>query len=402
MIIAAKKIIVGDGKTVLDGSAVYVNDRGRIEKVGKLSELKDLYPDQKVIEYPEHTLLPGLIDVHAHLGHWGCRPASSVMNDYMMAYITQKHAQDAFTRGVTSIREVGSPEGVCQTMKAASEMGFFKIPKMEYCGAALCVTGGHGSSFGLGEGVEETDGTDALRKAIRTRVKHGSRWIKIMTSHRSDVCEYSQAELDAAADECHRLGIKAMVHSGTQPSIGMCIKAGMDTIEHATFITREQLQEMIDKGISWTPTILPYTTIFHMMEKKCEGMEEKPREYYYCKAAADMYKEHFKEYYDTGVLVAAGTDNITADGRTDLYVAKELAYMVEYGLTPLQAVRVGTMNGAKVLGTEDQVGQIKEGLCADILIVDGDASEEIGALENVNTVYLDGDIVYRRQKVNET
>jgi len=67
MIIAAKKIIVGDGKTVLDGSAVYVNDRGRIEKVGKLSELKDLYPDQKVIEYPEHTLLPGLIDVHAHL-----------------------------------------------------------------------------------------------------------------------------------------------------------------------------------------------------------------------------------------------------------------------------------------------------------------------------------------------
>lgn len=76
--------------------------------------------------------------------------------------------------------------------------------------------------------------------------------------------------------------------------------------------------------------------------------------------------------------------------------------MVEYGLTPLQAVRVGTMNGAKVLGTEDQVGQIKEGLCADILIVDGDASEEIGALENVNTVYLDGDIVYRRQKVNET
>lgn len=397
MIIAAKKIVTGDGSTVLENSAVYVNGNGKIEKIGTVCELKGLYPDEEIVEYSESTLLPGLIDLHAHLGHWGCnpRPAPSVMNDYMMAYITQKHAQAAFTRGVTTIREVCSPEGVCQTMKAASEMGFFKIPRMEYCGSGLCITGGHGSAFGLGEGVEETDGEVALRKAIRTRVKHGSKWIKIMTSHRSDICEYSQEELNAAVDECHRLGIKITVHSGTQPSIGMCIKAGFDTIEHATFVTKEQVQEMIDKGLAWTPTILPYTTIYHNMEKKCEGMEEKPMEYYYCKAAADMYKEHFKEYYDMGVLVGAGTDNVTTEG-TDLYVAKELAYMVEYGLTPLQAIQVGTMNGAKVLNMEDKVGQIKEGLLADILIVDGDASTDIGALEHINTVYLNGEMVYTK------
>ena len=397
MIIAAKKIVTGDGSTVLENSAIYVNKNGEIEKIGTVFELKELYPDEEVTEYPESTLLPGLIDLHAHIGHWGCspKPISSVMNDYMMAYITQKHAQKAFTRGVTTIREVGSPEGVCQTMKAASEMGFFKIPRMEYCGSGLCITGGHGSSFGLGEGVEETDGEEALRKAIRIRVKHGSKWIKIMTSHRSDVCEYSQEELNAAVDECHRLGIKITVHSGTQPSIGMCIKAGFDTIEHATFVTREQIQEMIEKGLAWTPTILPYTTIYKDMEKKCEGMDERPVEYYYCKAAADMYKEHFKEYYDMGVLVGSGTDNVTAEG-TDLYVAKELAYMVEYGITPLQAIQIGTMNGAKVLDMEDKVGQIKEGLWADILIVDGDASEDIEALENINTVYLGGEKVYSK------
>lgn len=397
MIIAAKKIITGDGSTVLENSAVYVNRKGKIEKIGAFSELKEQYPEEEIKEYPESTLLPGLIDLHAHLGHWGCRPAPSVQNDYMMAYITQKHAQDAFKRGVTTIREVCSPEGVCQTMQAASEMGFFKIPRMEYCGSGLCITGGHGSSFGLGEGVEETDGETALRKAIRTRVKHGSKWIKIMTSHRSDICEYSQEELNAAVDECHRLGIKITVHSGTQPSIGMCIKAGFDTIEHATFITKEQLQEMIEKGLAWTPTILPYTTIYKNMEKKYEGVEEKPGEYYYCKAAADMYKEHFKEYYDMGVLVGAGTDNITPDGRTDLHVAKELAYMVEYGLTPLQAIQVGTMNGAKVLDMQEKVGQIKEGLCADLLIVNGDASRDIQAIENINTVYLNGEMVYRKQ-----
>lgn len=365
MIITAKKIITGDGKTVLTDSAVYVKENGKIGKIGTVSELKVLYPEEEVVDYPNSTLLPGLVDLHAHLGHWGCRPAPSVMNDYMMAYITQKHAQDAFKRGVTTLREVCSPEGVCQTMKAASEMGFFKIPRMEYCGSGLCITGGHGSSFGLGEGVEETDGASALRKAIRTRVKHGSKWIKIM------------------------------VHSGTQPSIGMCIKAGFDTIEHATFVTKEQLQEMIDKGISWTPTILPYTTIYNNMEKKCAGMEEKPVEYYYCKAAADMYKEHFKEYYDMGVLVGAGTDNITPDGRTDLHVAKELAYMVEYGLTPLQAIQVGTMNGAKVLDMEEKTGQVKEGLFADILIVDGDVEKDIEALEKVQTVYLGGEVVYQ-------
>lgn len=393
MIITAKKIITGDGSTVLKDAAVFVNEKGRIEKIGKASELKGMYPDEELTEYPESTLLPGLIDLHAHLGHWACRPP--VMNDYMMAYITQKHAGDAFKRGVTSIREVCSPEGVCMTMKAAADMGFFKIPRMEYCGSGLCITGGHGSSFGLGEGVEETDGIAGLQKAIRTRVKHGSKWIKIMTSHRSNICEYSQEELNAAVSECHRLGIKIMVHSGTQPSIGMCIKAGFDTIEHATFATREQIQEMADKGIAWTPTILPYTTIYQNMEKKCEGMEEKPREYYYCKAASDMYKEHFKEYYDMGVMIGAGTDNIASDGRTDLYVAKELAYMVEYGITPLQAIQAGTMNGARVLDMEDKVGQIKEGLYADILLVDGDAEENIGALENVNTVYLNGEVVYR-------
>lgn len=395
MIITAKKVITGDGQTVLTDAAVYVDGSGKIGKIGKVTELKELYPEEYVVDYPNSTLLPGLIDLHAHLGHWGCRPASAVQTDYMMAYITQKHAQAAFERGVTTLRDVGSPEGVCQNMKAAAEMGFFKIPRMEYCGSALCITGGHGSSFGLGEGVEETDGEAALRKAIRTRVKHGSKWIKIMTSHRSDVCEYSQEELNAAAEECHRLGVKITVHSGTQPSIGMCIKAGFDTIEHATFITKEQLQEMIDKGLAWTPTILPYTTIYKNMEKKYEGLEEKPVEYYYCKAAADMYKEHFKEYYDMGALIGAGTDNITLDGRTDLHIAKELFYMVEYGLTPLQAVQVGTMNGAKVLGMEEKVGQIKEGLFADILIVDGDVEKDIEALEKVQVVYLGGEVVYR-------
>lgn len=394
MIIAAGKIITGDGSTVLEHSAVRVDESGMIEKIGSLSELKELYPEDSVEEYRNSTVLPGLIDLHAHLGHWGCRPAASVMNDYMMAYITQKHAQDAFKRGVTSLREVCSPEGVCQTMKEASDMGFFKIPRMEYCGSGLCITGGHGSAFGLGEGVEETDGVDAVRKAIRTRVKHGSKWIKIMTSHRSDVCEYSQEELDAAAEECHRLGIKIMAHAGTQPSIGMCIKAGFDTIEHATFATQGQMAEMTEKGISWTPTILPYTTIYNNMEEKCKDMAEKPGEYYYCKAAADMYKNHFKEYFDMGVLVGAGTDNITPDGRTDLYVARELEYMVEYGLTPVQAIQVGTMNGAKVLGMEDKVGQIKEGLCADILVVEGDASQDIRALNEVRSVYLNGEIVY--------
>ena len=398
MIIAAKKVITGDGNTVLDHSAVYIDKNGKIAGIDAFSELKKQYPDESVIEYPDSTLLPGLIDLHAHLGHWGCRPAVPVQNDYMMAYITQKHARDAFGRGVTAIREVCSPEGVCQTMKAASEMGIYKIPRMEYCGSGLCITGGHGSAFGLGEGVEETDGEDALRKAIRTRVKQGRRWIKIMTSHRSDVCEYSQKELDAAAEECHRLGIKITAHSGTQPSIGMCIKAGFDTIEHATFVTKEQVQEMIDKKVAWIPTILPYTTIYNNMERKYEGVEEKPREYHYCKAAADRYKEHFKEYYDMGVLTGAGTDNITLDGRTDLHVARELAYMVEYGLTPLQAVRIGTMNGAKILDMQDITGQIKEGLCADLLIADGDVSQDIKALENVNTVYLDGEIVFQKSR----
>lgn len=395
MIIAADNIIVGDGSTVLKNSAIYIGQSGRIEEIGEKDKLTGTYPDEAVMEYPRGTLLPGLIDLHAHQGHWGFGPSLPMQNDYMMAYVTLYHARRAFSRGVTTLRDVGSPEGVCMTMKEAAKLGFFKIPRMEYCGSGLCITGGHGSSYGMGEGVEEVDGVDAVKKAVRTRIKHQSKWIKIMTSHRSDVCEFSQEELNAAADECHRLGVKLTAHSGTQPSIGMCIEAGFDSIEHGTFITDEQIQAMVEKRIAWIPTILPYTSIYENMKIKYPDEKDAPAEYFYCKAAADQYKDNFKRYYDTGVLIGAGTDNITNKGVTDLHVARELQYMVKYGITPLQAIQVGTANGAKILDMDHMTGQIKKGLEADLLVVRGNPAENIEDLEQVEAVYLGGEMVYQ-------
>lgn len=398
MIISAKKIITGDGETVQNDYAVLIGKDGRIKETAPSSVLKEKYPEENVKDYPDCTLLPGLIDLHVHLGHFGMIKESALHNDYMMAYIAKEHAQKAFARGVTTLREVGSPEKVAMTLKAAADRGMFKIPRMQYTGAALCITGGHGTAYGLGEAVEVTNGTDAVRAAIRERVKHGSKWVKLMTSHRSNVSEYSQEELDAAADECHRLGIKVMAHSGTQPSIGMCIQAGFDSIEHGTFVTPEQIQEMKEKHIAWTPTILPYTTIYQMMRQKFPCSKTAPPEYFYCKDAADRYKDHFKEYYDMGVLVGAGTDNVTMEGISDAYIAKELQYMVEYGLHPLKAIQTATQNGAEILGMEQEIGLIKEGLYADLLIVKGNPDEQIDDLENIVDVYQSGEIVYKNVK----
>ena len=398
MIICARYLMTGDGKTVLEYKAVLTGADGKIAKISSKEELVKEFPDEEVKDYGDATILPGLFDMHVHLAYWYSQPDSFNYNDQMITLYALQHAQAAFERGITSVRDLSSYHGVCKSLKLAAEKGFITVPKITHTDTGMCMTGGHAC-----DDVPEVDGPWEVRKEIRKQVRDGAEWVKILTTHRSHIPEFTQEELDAAVDECHRRGIKCAVHAGTNPGIQMCIDAGFDTIEHATFMTVDHAKQMAEKGIAWTPTIMAYTLLYEICKEKMENhagspvndpvMQKEINDYQYFEPAYKAYRDNFKAFYDTGVTVIAGTDMVMYDSPL-LPLPRELQYMVEYGITPIQAIQTATSNPAKVLGVEDQRGLIKEGLDADILVVGGDLSKDIKCLNDVKLVTMDGKRVF--------
>ncbi|TQQ83912.1 amidohydrolase family protein [Peptacetobacter hominis] len=398
MILKAKYIITGDGKTVLKNNAVVLDEYGKIKMVGSLENVSKEFPDEEVKDFGESTILPGLFDMHVHLGYWYSQPDSFNYGEQLIMLYALQHAQAAFERGITSIRDLSSAHGVCKNLKLAAEKGFITIPRLTHTDTGICMTGGH-----AWEEVEQVDGPWEVRKEIRKQVRDGAEWVKVLTSHRTHTPEFTQEELNAAVDECHRRGIKCAVHAGTNPNIQMCINAGFDTIEHATFMTEDHAKQMAEKGIAWTPTIMAYTLLYDICKENIEKnagapvndpvMQKEMKDYEYFEPAYKAYRDNFKKFYDTGVTVIAGTDMVMYNSPF-MPINRELQYMVEYGITPVQAIQTATSNPAKVLGVENERGLIKDGLDADILVVEGNLSEDIKCLNNVKYVMLGGKKVF--------
>lgn len=398
MIICAKYLMTGDGKTVLNDKAVLTGSDGKIAKIGTKEELVKEYPEEEVKDYGDATLLPGLCDMHVHLGYYYSQPDSFNYSPELIELYALQHAQAAFERGITSVRDMCSKHGICKSLQMAAEKGFITVPRITQVDAGMCMTGGHGW-----DEVEQVDGPWEIRKEIRKQARDGAQWIKILTTHRSHIPEFTQEELDAAVDEAHRRGIKIGVHAGTNPGIQMCIDAGFDTIEHATFMTVDHAKQMAEKGIAWTPTIMAYTLLYDICKENLEKNAGKPvndpvmqkemNDYQYFEPAYKAYRDNFKAFYDTGVTVIAGTDMVMY-GSPLLPLPRELQYMVEYGITPVQAIQTATSNPAKVLGVENERGLVKEGLDADLLVVGGDLSKDITRLNDVKLVTLGGKRVF--------
>lgn len=398
MIIAARYLMTGDGRSVLENKAVLTGADGKIKSIGDKETLRKDFPEEEYKDYGDATLLPGLFDMHVHLAYWYSQPDSFNYGPQLVMLYALQHAQSAFERGITSVRDMSSAHGVCKNLKLAAEKGFVTIPHITHTDTGMCMSGGHGW-----EEVAQVDGPWEVRREIRRQVRDGAEWVKILTTHRSHIPEYTQEELDAAVDECHRRGIKCGVHAGTNPGIQMCIDAGFDTIEHATFMTLDHAKQMAEKGIAWTPTIMAYTLLYDICKENLEKnagapvndpvMQKEMKDYQYFEPAYKAYKEHFKEFYDTGITVIAGTDMVMYQSPL-LPLPRELQYMVEYGITPVQAIQTATSNPAKVLGVEDERGLVKEGLDADLLVVGGDLSKDITCLNDVKLVTLGGRKVF--------
>lgn len=391
---------VATGKTV-DKPAVVIVD-GRIALIGTQGATK--LPDgAKRIDLGGKTILPGLIDMHVHLDS-DARISGFKTLEYTDSFwqaVGVASAKAMLEAGFTTVRNVGSRNYNDVGLKQAVEHGYIPGPRIVPATYALGATGGHCDgteglppSFAAVPTPSVADGPDGYRKLVRTVRKYGAEVIKICATggvlSRSDVAgaqQMSFEEMKAVADEAHMLGLKVAAHAHGTAGINDAIRAGIDTIEHASLADAESFRLAKEHGAWFSMDI--YDDDYILAEGKKNGVFEESlaKE----RIIGRKQRETFRDAYKAGVKMIFGTDNggVFPAGQNGLQFAK----MVEWGMPPIEAIRAATSNAAVALGRKDDVGAIAIGHYGDIIAVDGDPLADIRLLEHPSAVIKGGERV---------
>jgi imidazolonepropionase-like amidohydrolase len=358
----------------------------------------------EVIDLGSSTLLPGLIDMHAHVtsqpsgNYYVDRFRRSPIDEAVLAHVYAKRTLDA---GFTTIRDLGAGEYVDIALRNAIDRGDIPGPRIVAASLPISATGGHGDLNGFSpylrfEGFSDiADGVDEIRKAVRTRVKYGADMIKLLAtagvlSEEESVGapQFSQEEMNVAVEEAAMWGRKVAAHAHGAEGIKRAIKAGVASIEHASFIDDEGIRLAKERGTYLVMDI--YNDDYILAEYGRLGYPEKIIEKE--RAVGRTQRENFRKSAQAGVKMAYGTDaGVYPHG----WNAKQFAKMVEWGMTPMQAIQAATVNAADLLGQSDRVGSLQPGRYADLVAVKGDPLKNISELERIQFV-MKGGVVVRR------
>jgi imidazolonepropionase-like amidohydrolase len=356
----------------------------------------------EVIDLSKATVLPGFIDTHTHVMLNGDITAEEYDAQLLKqsipyrAILAARNAQIALSHGFTTLRDVET-EGAMYAdvdVKTAIANGEVPGPRMQVATRAMTPTGmypllGYSWELKVPTGVQYVDGVDGARKAVREQAMYGADWIKYYSDRRyhfeSDgvlhsMVNFTDEEARAIVDEAHRLGKKVAAHAIGSDGIAAALRAGVDTIEHGDGLTDALMDEMAKRGVYWVPTI----TV---------GMYVAPGRGGNWQRMADLQRDNFPKAIKKGVKIALGTDAGGFDWKK-LNQAKEFEYYVQYGMTPMQAIRAGTSVPAELLGWGDKLGTIEAGKWADIVAVSGDPLKDITELQKVVFV-MKGGAVYK-------
>ena len=393
---AGRLVDVAAGR-VRNDQVVLVQD-GRITAVGPAGATP-VPAGAKVIDLSGHTVLPGLIDTHTHVTS---DPATPPYYHYgisvpRQALIGARFARDTLLSGVTTIRNVGAAGYTDVALRDAINAGDVIGPRILASGPALGITGGHCDSNMLAPEFHEqaegvADGPVAVRAMVRKNVKYGADVIKycgtggvFSKGTRVGAQQYTPEEVAAIVDEAHMHGRKVAVHAHGANGIKVALRAGVDTIEHASLIDDEGLKLAKEKGAFLSMDI--YNTEYTQSEGPKRGeLEEflrKDRE------VAQAQRDNFRKAVQMGIKLTMGTDTGVHPHRD---APKQLAVMVDYGMTPMQAIQAATWVGAQALGIEGEVGQIAPGYAADIIAVSGDPLANVRAFADVGFVMKGGEV----------
>ena len=391
-----------DGRGSKTSGATLIEVRG--ERIVSVQPATQGKPEGKMVDLSALTCIPGLIDSHTHVLLQGDITSADYDEQLLKqspeyrTILATMNARRVLSWGFTSIRDVET-EGAGYAdvdVKNAIERGIIPGPRMQVATRALDVTGaypliGYAPAIVVPKGVQEVDGPDGARRAVREQIYHGADWIKIYSdrSYRvlpngvlDDIPTFTLEEVRAIVDEAHRERHKVASHAMALQGVHNSVAAGVDSIEHGNYIADEDLRTMVQKGIYYVPTI-------YVGEYVAEGRAKSGAPVWMQMRA--IHEETFRRALKAGVKIAFGTDI----GGFDWHInpAREFGWMVKYGMTPEQALRAGTVMGAELLGWSDQLGTIEPGKLADIVAVPADPLADIATLERVRFVMKNG-VVY--------
>ncbi|HKU17182.1 MAG TPA: amidohydrolase family protein [Steroidobacteraceae bacterium] len=399
VISAARLVDVVEGRVLENPVVVIANDR--IVQVATRGTAPATVPaGARRIDLGDRTLLPGLIDMHVHLtvnprysGYRGLQ-----FTDTFWVAQGAANAAAMLNAGFTTVRNVGAKEFGDVGLKQAIDDGLIPGPRIVPAGNPLGATGGHCDSTFLPPSLRAVnagiaDGPDLLRKRVREQRKYGAEVIKVCATGgvfsrntEPGQQQLTEEELRAIADEAHMLGMRVAAHAHGAAGIKSAIRAGIDTIEHASFIDEEGMRLARQRG-TWLSMDI-YNTEYVQAEGAKNGVLpdnlRKDRE------VAAVLRDNFRKAHVAGVRMVFGSDAGVMPHAT---AGRQFATMVQFGMKPLEAIQSATRNAAQALGREQDLGAVAAGRYADLVAVDGDPTRDVRLLERVSFVMKGGAVV---------
>ena len=367
---------------------------GRIAAVDK----QIIEPAARVIDAANRIVIPGLINLHVHITrrHLHLQPlgvpfrlgAPEIENspDEIRTLWALRNAWTELSEGVTTVRDAGSKHHVSIRLRDAMRQGIFPGPQIVAAGEPLAITGGHESHRYAG--AREADGPSEVRKACREQLREGADWIKLMASagiggmpyrEHPNYTEFTLEELRAGVSEAHKRGRRAMAHAMSDESVRYCIESGIDTVEHGVLMHEKTISALVEAGIGFVPTISGIANV-HAREKAA-GNDEFADQLWH--EVLSPHKQVVAEAIKQRVHIGTGSDTLGS-------VSDEIALLVECGMSESRAFAAATIDAASILGMEDEIGSIEPGKRADLVLLDGDTMESVGAYKCIKEVVFGG------------
>lgn len=384
MILRDAQVLDGTGERFEDATLQFDPESGRVDAVGDA----DPRGDEPTYDLGGRTVVPGLVDAHVHFSLSGEASVEEVasMSDAELALVEARNARTTLESGVTGVRVMGARD-LDVLVRDRIQRGDIAGPRTVANCRSITITGGHGHHLG-----REVDGPTECRKAVREQVKRGAQFIKFMATGGvttpgtdPDAPAFTDAEMEALVDEAHRRGVHVATHAHGARGARAAIRAGVDTVEHGTFLDEATVDLLVAEDVTLVPTLsAPYNIVANADSATDESLRKTDSVY-------ERHIESFRRAVEAGVDIAGGTDAGTPFNYHGAN-ATEVSFMAEYAMDPMDAIVAMTGRSAEVIGLAD-AGTLEPDSHADFLVLDDDPLDDVAALGDPRTVVKGGEVV---------